>query len=427
MRIAIQTLGTRGDVQPYLALAIGLTRRGHDVQIAAPIQFEGLLAGRGLAFAPLPGEFLALLDTPHGKAALAGGQGFSIGLKLLNYVRPLMRHLLDAEWTAVRAFAPDLILHHPKSVATPHIAEALSCPYVLASPLPGFTPTSAFPSPILPFASLGPLNRASHALAIKGADLLFAKTIRAWREEALGLPGRSRRSVRSTGTLYAYSRHVVPVPQDWDDSVLVSGYWFLDRPDWRPSEDLAAFLGSGEPPVYVGFGSMPGLDPLRMTEIVLRALAAAGKRGLLATGGGALLAENLPPHVRMITEAPHDRLLPFVSATIHHGGAGTTAASLRAGKPTTICPFFGDQPFWARRMAELGVGPPSLDRKALSADGLAAAIAAMDDQRMRERARVIGTLLRAEDGIAAAVSFVEKNCPAAVSERSLMGMSPLYR
>ena len=415
MRIAIQTLGTRGDIQPYLALALGLTRRGHDVQIAAPVQFEGMIAGHGLQFAPLPGEFLALIDTPQGKAAIAGGRGFSTGLKLLNDVRPLMRRLLDAEWTAVRAFAPDLILHHPKSVATPHIAEALSCPYVLASPLPGFTPTSAFPSPLLPFASLGPLNRASHALAIKGGQLLFAKTIRAWREEALRLPGRGNRPVRSSGTIYAYSPHVVPVPQDWDDDVLVSGYWFLDAPDWRPPEALAAFLEAGEPPVYVGFGSMPGLDPEGMTGMVIEALARAGKRGLLASGGGALRAENLPPQVRMIAEAPHDKLLPLVSGVIHHGGAGTTAASLRAGKPITICPFFGDQPFWARRVAELGVGPPPLDRRILSADRLAAAVAAMDNQAMHERARVMGALIRAEDGVAAAVNFLESRSSGHVS------------
>jgi UDP:flavonoid glycosyltransferase YjiC (YdhE family) len=408
MRIAMQTLGTRGDVQPYLALALALTRRGHEVQIAAPVQFEGMIAGYGLRFAPLPGEFLALMNSPLGKAAIAGGRGFNAGLKLLREVYPLMRGLLDAEWTAVRSFAPDLILHHPKSVAAPHIAEALSCLHVLASPLPGFTPTSAFPSPILPFASLGPLNRASHALAIKGAQVLFANSIRAWREEVLGLSGRGSRPVRSSGTLYAYSPHVVPVPQDWDSDVLVSGYWFLDAPDWRPPHALAAFLESGEPPVYVGFGSMPGLDPQRMTGIVLDALARTGKRGLLVSGGGALLAENLPPHVQLITEAPHDRLLPFVSAVVHHGGAGTTAASLRAGKPTTICPFFGDQPFWARRVAELGVGPPSLDRRTLSADRLAAAMVAMDNQAMRERARVMGALIRAENGIAAAVSFVEK-------------------
>lgn len=409
MRIAIETLGTRGDVQPYIALALGLIGRGHEVQIAGPVQFDVMVREHGIAFAALPGEFLALMDTPEGKAAITGGRGFSAGFKLLKHVRPLMRRLLDDEWAAVKAFGPDMIVHHPKAIAAPHIAEALACPHVLASPLPGFTPTSAFPSPMLPFASLGPLNRASHTLAIKGADFLFGKQIRDWRETSLGLAGRRSRAGASLGTLYAYSPHVVPVPPDWGRDVLVSGYWFLDNEAWRPSDALTAFLDAGEPPIYVGFGSMPGLDPRRLTAIVVEALAKTGKRGLLATGGGALEAQRVPGNVHVIAGAPHDRLFPRVAATVHHGGAGTTAASLRAGKPSAICPFFGDQPFWGRRIAELGVGPHALSRKTLSANSLAAAIAAMDDQQMRHRASTLGVAIQQEDGVTAAVNFIESS------------------
>lgn len=416
MRIAIQTLGTRGDVQPYVALARGLRRRGHDVQIAGPAQFETMVTRHGLAFAPLPAELLALIDTPAGKAAIAGGHGVLARLRLLRQIVPMMRRLLDAEWAAVMGFAPDVIVHHPKSLASRHMAEALSCPRILASPLPGLTPTAAFPSPLLPFASLGPFNRASHALVMGSANVVFAGTIRTWRMEALKLPARPRLPPEPSGTLYAYSRHVVPIPPDWGRDVLVTGYWFLDDPDWRPPEALASFLADGEPPVYVGFGSMPGLDPQRLTAIVLEALARTGKRGLLASGGGALAAEALPPRARMIDAAPHDRLFPFVSGTIHHGGAGTTAASLRAGKPCAICPFFGDQPFWGRRVAALGVGPPPLDRRTLSADRLAAAIAAMEDQAMRHRAQLLGDAIRDEDGVEAAVRFIEARSPAAGGE-----------
>ena len=141
--------------------------RGHEVQIAAPEQYEALVTERGVSYAALPGEFLALNGTPEGKAVLAGGEGFAAGFKLLKRVRLLMRHLLDAEWKAVEAFGPDLIIYHAKSLAAPHMAEKLARPCILASPLPGFTPTAAFPSPLLPFASLGPLNRASHLLATK--------------------------------------------------------------------------------------------------------------------------------------------------------------------------------------------------------------------------------------------------------------------
>lgn len=406
MRIAIQTLGTRGDVQPYVALALGLIARGHQVQIAAPEQYEDLVRERGVSFAALPGEFLALIDTPEGKAAFAGGEGFGAGFKLLKYVRPMMRRLLDEEWKSGNAFGPDLIIYHPKSLAAPHMAEKLARPSILASPLPGFTPTKAFPSPLLPFTSLGPFNRASHALATHGARVLFGKLLREWRASSLGLTGSRVRA--PIGTIYAYSPNVLPKPADWGRDVLVSGYWFLDSPTWQMPADLETFLGAGKPPIYIGFGSMPGLDAECLTALVIEALDRTGNRGVLATGGGALSSARPARHVHFISGAPHDRLFPHMKATIHHGGAGTTAAALRAGKPTAICPFFGDQPFWARRLAALGASPAPLSRTSLTADAIAAAVMAMADPRMQRRAAALGEAIEKENGVDEAVRFVEQ-------------------
>lgn len=406
MRIAIETLGTRGDVQPYLALAKALQERGHIVQLAAPEQFAAMSELNRVPFAPLPGEFLALLDTQEGKAAISGGHGFSAGFKLLKQVRPLMRLLLDLEWRAVKDFNPDIIVYHPKSVGSPHMAQALGVPHILASPLPGFTPTAAFPSPMLPYGSLGPLNWTSHLLAMRGADLLFGKILREWRRAALGLPSRFRFRPPNR-TLYAYSKHVVPVPHDWAADVLVSGYWFLDEPNWTMPDDLANFLAGGDRPVYIGFGSMPGLDAETLADTAMAALAQTGKRGLLAIGGGALKVRTIPAHVHVIDSAPHGALFRHVSATVHHGGAGTTAASIRAGVPMTICPFFGDQPFWARRVVDLGIGPAPLNRKHLSVSQFAAALAAMDDAEMIDRAGALGAEVQTEDGLQAAAVFVE--------------------
>lgn len=406
MRIAIETLGTRGDVQPYLALARKLQERGHVVQLAAPTQFAAMSEQYRVPFASLPGDFLALLDTPEGKAAISGGQGFSAGFKLLKHVRPLMRRLLDTEWQAVKDFGPDMILYHPKSIASPHMAQALGVPHILASPLPGFTPTADFPSPMLPYASLGPLNWTSHLLAMRGADLLFGKILREWRREALGLPSRFKFHPPKR-TLYAYSKRVVPVPADWTEDVLVSGYWFLDEPTWKMPDDLATFLAEGDRPVYIGFGSVPGLDPETLADTAIAALAQTGKRGLLAIGGGALKVREMPAYVHVIKSAPHGELFRHVSGTVHHGGAGTTAASIRAGVPMTICPFFGDQPFWARRIVDLAIGPSPLDRKHLDVGRFAAALVAMDDAGTIARAVALGAKVRAEDGLTAAANYLE--------------------
>jgi sterol 3beta-glucosyltransferase len=409
LRISIHTLGTRGDVQPYLALALGLKSRGHDVLVAAPSQFEAFVGSRDIAFVHLPGEFLELLETPEAKAAIAGSGGFAAGFKMIKLFKPIGRKQLSAEWSAAQRFTPEMIIYHPKAVGAPHIAEKLGCVSVLASPLPGFTPTDEFASPLMPFRSLGPLNRLTHSVMAGSGDAIFRGLIGDWRVKELGLSRRPRRRLVPHATLYAYSQHVVPIPADWPSNVDVTGYWFLDDDkDWRPSPELQKFLSAGSPPVYVGFGSMPGLDPVALTSAVVDALIEAGQRGVLATGGGAIHGEAGGDHVHIIEGAPHDKLFPLMSACVHHGGAGTTAGSLRAGRPMVICPFFGDQPFWAHRVEDLGLGPKSLDRKRLSSGSLAAAIREATDTPAYElRAAAIGRAVRAEDGVARAISFLE--------------------
>jgi UDP:flavonoid glycosyltransferase YjiC (YdhE family) len=408
MRISIHTLGTRGDLQPYLALARGFRARGHEVLLIAPAQFAEVAAQEELSFAPLPADFLEMLEAPETKQVLgSSGTGFGAGFKLIKHYRRLMRSLLDVEWNAARDFQPDVILHHPKALGAPYIATKLGVPLFLASPLPGFTPTSAFPTPILPVSSLGPFNWLSHQLMIHGGGVLFSKTLRKWRVETLDLPARGKPAPHR-GTLYAYSPHVVPKPSDWGRDVAVMGYWFLDTPDWQPDAALSAFLKDGPPPIYVGFGSMPGTDPAHLTELIVEGLRRSGHRGVLATVGGALGAVDDADDMHVIVGAPHDRLFPLMHATLHHGGAGTTGAALRAGKPTAICPFFGDQPFWARRVVKLGLGPNPLDKKAMTADDFAAAFRAMDNRAMRTRAANLGNLIEQEDGVTAAVAFVEE-------------------
>lgn len=413
MKVSIHTLGTRGDVQPYIALAHALRQAGHQPMLVAPAQFAASAAGNGLAFAPLPADFLDLLREPEVAAMLGGGRvGWGRMRALLARYRPIMAAVLRAEAQAADAFRPDLFVYHPKALGAPRLALHQGRPGVLASPLPGFTPTAAFPSPLLPFRTLGPFNAWSHVLTARSADLLFRGMLHDWEREAFGRPLGAL--PRPAGTLYAYSPTVLAVPPEWPrDRILVSGYWFLDEEaGWTPDPALLAFLEAGPPPVYVGFGSMPLADGEALTRTVLAALRQYGCRAVLGGGWGGLGRGTLPPEVHALDQAPHAWLFPRMATIVHHGGAGTTGAALRAGRPSVVCPFFGDQPFWARRLAALGAAAEPLPVRALSAPALSApALAA----RLREaaspamvrRCEQLGASIRAERGLDEAVRFLQ--------------------
>jgi UDP:flavonoid glycosyltransferase YjiC (YdhE family) len=409
-RVAIQTLGTRGDVQPFVALGRALRRAGFQVCLATAPRFAGFVRDHGLGFAALPGDMLEMIDTPAGRAALGGRSALAARLRLFRAVRPMFRALLDAQLRA--AAGADVIVAHPKALGGMSIAEALDIPGFVALPLPGLTPTSAFPSPLLPCTDLGPLNRASHVLARRGGDLVAGGALRRWRAEALGLPPGASLDLRGrpAPVLYAYSPTLVPVPPDWPAEAIVTGDWVLEEPDWPPPPGLLAFLAAGPPPVHVGFGSLPAEDAGLLASLVLAALAQAGQRGVLATGWGGLDPGAVPAGIHVLDSAPHGWLFPRMAAVVHHGGAGTTAAGLRAGRPSVICPVFGDQPFWGHRVHALGAGPPPIPRRALTVGRLAQAVRqAVGDVGMQRNAARLATAMAREDGLARAVTLIEKS------------------
>jgi sterol 3beta-glucosyltransferase len=393
-----------------VALARGLKEAGYEVVLATAARFETFVTAYGISFVPLPDDFLDLMDTPSGKAALSGRHTLTWTLRLVREVRPMMRRLLDAQWTAAQG--ADAIIYHPKALGSVHIAERLGIPAMLAFTLPGMTATRAFPSPMLPVADLGPLNRLSHELFLRYANGLFRRPINQWRKEVLGLPPSRRDDClrgKPVPRLYGFSPAIVPKPADWDANSEVTGYWFLDDEAWVMPPSLRGFLEAGRPPVYIGFGSIPSMDPVQTTSMVVEALAMAGQRGILASGWGGLTAAPLAEHVYMLNAAPHDRLFPHVAAVVHHGGAGTTAAGLRAGKATVICPFFGDQPFWGQRVAMLGAGPAPIPVRYLTPEKLADAIRrAVTDPEMHRRAAELGTRIREDNGVGRAVELISR-------------------
>ncbi len=413
MKIMILALGTRGDVQPYIALGMGLQWSGYDVTIATSARFTAMITERGLRHVPLNADFMTMMEGADGKAAVSGTHIFA----LLKHVRPMLSEFLDESWQAAQG--ADAIIYHPKAISAPHIAEKLAVPAFLAHPVPLFAATRAFPSPALPFANLGGvLNRWSYVINKAGTGP-FTGLITQWRNDVLGLPPAKHAWMRAgqpVPHLYSYSPRVIPTPADWDASVTVTGYWFLDHPaTWQPDPALVQFLAAGPAPVYVGFGSMANNDAPRTTQIVLQAVQRVGVRAVLATGVGGLIVDNAPDNVFLLKEAPHDWLFPHMVAIVHHGGAGTTAAAFRAGTPQLVCPFFGDQPFWGRRVAALGVGPHPIKQKQLAVAPLAQALTMLiTDHMMHHRAAELGAEIRAEDGVARAVEAITARLGATV-------------
>jgi sterol 3beta-glucosyltransferase len=412
-RVVILAAGSRGDVQPCVALGRGLAARGDRVRVVAIGDYERLVGGAGLEFGRLPGSLTDLMGGEEVQRWLAGGRNpvkFVRNLKRLleSLAVPLLRDVAAACEDA------DLILYPPLGFLGEHVGERLGVPRALIHFQPS-RPTRAFPHPLVPQARfLGPLgNEWSYRAFDQVTWQLLRPVINAWRRRSLGLPEMSPRGpmrrIRRTRqpVLCCFSPAVVPRPADWPPHVHLTGYWFLDPASgWTPPPRLADFLSAGPPPVYVGFGSMVPRDPAATHRVVRTALRRAGTRGVVLA---------VPPHrppsdddVLVVSDVPHTWLFPRMAAVVHHGGAGTTAAGLRAGVPTVVCPFFGDQAYWGDRVAALGAGPRPLPIRRLTAAGLAAAIGqAAGDPRVRARAVALGRRISAEDGVANACAALE--------------------
>ncbi|MDA0206480.1 MAG: glycosyltransferase [Acidobacteria bacterium] len=407
MRVAIVTIGTRGDVQPYIALAKRLQAAGHDVVIGAPDNFASWVEGHGIRFHALGMDIEALLQSPEARRVLDGNI-FAVG-KLLRKTMPTMRAVLGQTWEAARE--ADVIVYHPKAGGAVDVAEATGAGLVCASPIPMFT-TGDFPL-LMPKVNLGrTLNRLTY-WPNRFARLLF---INRWRKEQLNLPKPKRLyplggfAGGMAARICMVSPAVFPRPSDWDDGLQMAGYWFLDEaPDWRPDAELAAFLDAGEPPVYIGFGSMAPKNPEAATREIVEGVRRAGVRALLAVGWGGLTKIDLPETVHMIHGAPHHALFPLMSAVVHHGGAGSTAAGLRAGRPTLVCPLSVDQPFWGHLVWKLGCGPRPQRMNRLKAASFAEGLRELvGTEAFRVRAREVAEAIGQEDGVGRAMEVIER-------------------
>ena len=411
MRLVILALGSRGDVQPLVALGLGLQASGHAVSIATDRIFEGFVRQAGLQFAPVTLDARALFESEVGQAALDGS---NLLRSMRNFVRLFTAVMPQVGIDSMAACqTAEAILYSASGFyAGPSLAEKLGVMSIAAFNFP-LHPTGAFPSIIFSATQKrGRLvNYGTHHLGLAILWLPYLRTLNRLRREQLRLPplgvDYAWRALHLP-SVFGFSSKVVPRPADWPRQVEGPGFWFLDRAsDWRPPAELARFIAAGPAPIYVGFGSMSDRHAHEATQMVVQALARTKQRGILAMGWGGLDAAAVSDTVFVVESVPHDWLFPQMAAVIHHGGPGTTAAGLRAGVPSIIVPHFLDQPFWGWCVADLGVGPQPIPRQKLSVDRLAAAIrVALTDQDMRRRASDLGEAIRAENGVARAVERI---------------------
>ena len=366
LRITCLTIGSRGDVQPYIALAKGLIAEGHRVRIATHAEFEPWIQEHGIDFAVVDGNPAELMRicVEHGMFTV------SFMKEAASKFRGWIDDLLRSAWEACQD--TDLLIESPSAMAGIHIAEALEIPYFRAFGMP-WTRTRAYPHAFaVPNKRRGgAYNQLSYVLF----DALFwtgiSSQVNRWRKNTLKLPQTTfeRLHANKVPFLYNFSPSVVPPPLDYSDWVRVTGYWFLDEgKEWTPPAELSAFIKKARDDdkklVYIGFGSIVVSDPAALTKAVVDSVLKADVRCILSKGwsdrlGGADVSKPeipLPDDILQIKSAPHDWLFQQIDAAVHHGGAGTTGASLRAGIPTIIKPFFGDQFFFGNRVEDLRVG-----------------------------------------------------------------------
>ncbi len=410
MKITILAIGSEGDVRYLFALGKALLAEGYTINFATHRFFENRARNLGFDFSLIrvnPGEFL---NSDAGQVAVKQG-------KVVDFIRTLKPAIQEAgadSWAACQG--TDALIYSPVAwYFGADIGDKLGIPNIATWAQP-VDPTGAFPSWLVTQNHLGgALNRLTYYMTHALSWWPVRSAVNQWRREQLNLPPHGldwhhAYHQRPNPVLYAFSPHVVPKPRDWGEHITITGYWFMDEgAGWHAPKSLVDFLAAGSPPVYIGFGSMSNRTPQEMTGLVLKALEIANVRGILATGWGGINLQEMPDTVFHIDFAPHDWLFPRMPAAVHHGGAGTTGATFRAGIPCIVVPHMMDQPFWGKRVADLGAGPQPIPRKSLTAERLAAAISqVVIDPQIRQRAAALGECIRAEDGVGQAIKVINR-------------------
>ncbi|KAL1884035.1 hypothetical protein Daus18300_000144 [Diaporthe australafricana] len=438
LNIVIQVVGSRGDVQPFIALGNELQRHGHRVRLATHDVFEEFVRDSGLEFYPIGGDPAQLM------AYMVKNPGLIPSMKTvaageIQRKRDMVGEMLEKFWWSCShpdpqtgdPFVADAIIANPPSFAHIHCAQALGIPVHLMFTMP-WTSTSAFPHPLANLHNAGEDHSAANYISYGVVEWLtwqgLGDLINKWRkridlEEIAMFDGPLLAESLKVPFTYCWSPALVAKPADWPSHIDVCGFFFRDIPKYSPPPDLERFLAAGLPPVYIGFGSIVLDDPAKMIRTILDAVEAAGVRAIISKGWSELAGADIE-HVYWIGDCPHEWLFQHVAAVVHHGGAGTTACGLKNGKPTLIVPFFGDQPFWGQMVANAKAGPDPIPHRELTSDNLAKAIDYCLTPQAAHAAAAIAASMASEMGVQAAVRSFHQNLPLSQMQCDLVPGEP---
>lgn len=420
MKIHCLTIGSRGDVQPYVALCKRLQKDFHKCTIVSHEEYREWVEGNGIAFRAVggdPGELMKL--SVDNNKMLFSPQFYREAMgKFRHWLDELLRGIMETCWDA------DLIIESPSTFGGIHVAEAIGSYYMRAFTMP-WTRTSTYPQAFsVPNVDLGPqYNSMSYTVFDQVLWLASSGQVNRWRRHMLHLEPTDLNKLDqgSVPFMYNFSPAVVPPPLDWGDRIKVTGYWNLtnDATKWEAPKELLTFIQNAKEDskklCYIGFGSITMSDPIGVQRNIYEAIRRSDVRAIVAKGwSGRMIAKKekegevdlpeVPKEAYVVDSIPHEWLFPRIDIAMHHGGAGTTGASLRAGLVTLIHPFFGDQYFWSGRVAKLGAG---VRVKSLSVDDITEALSrARDETLLREKAQVVGEMIRKEKGLDVAREFI---------------------
>jgi len=413
-KITILASGTRGDIQPMIALALGLREVGITVQLAAPLSFDSWITSYQIPFIPFHDNPSELMMSEGGQSALTFDghiiRSWRASAKYVQRARPMYARLLQQAFEICRGSSA-VIISLP-TVWGIHIAEVLNIPCIGAFTQP-VSSTGNFSSPLIPSIFNGGMiiNRLTYKIASLATFFPWRKQINAFRKSVSLKPVTAFDVFSSLDLiLYGFSSSVIPRPADWTENANITGYWKLSEENkfsFPPA--LIDFIQADKPPLYFSFGSPGTRNPQHMLDMIVQAVGQTHKRAIVSIPLS-LSSNNLPQNIYPLKDPiPHSWLFPQLAGIIHHGGAGTTAAALSAGVPMLITPLAVDQFFWGKRMEMLHMSPKPIPQRSLTMDNLIDALRKLEDTNLRKRAQLLSKLINAEDGVRAAVEIIKKN------------------